>query len=261
MTLLDPRNLSGAHFNVIDAEKFQRALQLLRESLFDGGATMFAADNLITWNRNLSLLRDDFFLENLRGDQWSLTEKSTVWRLYILLYFAEAASHVPGDFLELGCYTGHTAENVIKKIDFKKLKKKYYLYDLFEWNEGDGHTHLPAHDTGTMYGDAVKRFEKYPFVKLIKGSVPGSFAEGFPEKIAFAHIDMNHPDPEAGALDKVLPALSPGGIVVFDDYGWWGYSAQKQALDPIAEKHGLKILELPTGQALLMKPAHDKKKK
>ena len=53
-------------------------------------------------------------------------------------------------------------------------------------------------------------------------------------------------------MEKILPILSKGGAIILDDYGWWGYSAQKIALDPIIEKHGYKILELPTGQALLM---------
>ena len=77
--------------------------------------------------------------------------------------------------------------------------------------------------------------------------------EGFPDSIAFCHIDMNHPAPEAGALREVLPRLSKGGAIIFDDYGWWWYSAQKRALDPIARSLGQEILELPTGQGLLIK--------
>ena len=64
---------------------------------------------------------------------------------------------------------------------------------------------------------------------------------------------MNYPAPESAALQVVLPRLSQGGFIVFDDYGWWGYSAQKRVLDPIAATHGFSILELPTGQGLLMK--------
>ena len=250
---IQPLYLYGAHFNIVDEKKFQQGLQLIRDSLNDKGMTMYASDNLITWNRNLSFLREDFFIDIFKSDKFSKIEKVTVWRLYILLYFAEVASKVDGDFVEFGCYTGHTAESLIKKLDFQKTNKKYYLYDLFEWNKGDGHSHLPAHDTDTMYKDVVDRFAGYPFVQIIKGSVPDSFSQGFPEKIAFAHIDMNNAAPEAGALERVLPVLSRGGVVVFDDYGWWGYSEQKMALDPIAKKHNLKILELPTGQALLIK--------
>ena len=45
---------------------------------------------------------------------------------------------------------------------------------------------------------------------------------------------MNHPAPESGALKAVLPKLVRGRVVIFDDYGWWGYSAQKIALDKVA---------------------------
>ena len=241
----------GASFNVQDPTKFQAAIHLLQESLHpEARESFFCAD--------LSFLRDDFFLAPLQGDSITLVEKSTVWRTYILLYFAEAAARVPGDFVELGCHTGHTASEVLRKIDLEALDKHYYLYDLFSWNDGDEHTHMPAHQDPRMYEKVVKRFKDFDFVTVIKGSVPGSFAQGFPETIAFAHIDMNHPDPESAALKSVLPRLSPGGAIVFDDYGWFGYRAQKLALDPIAEEMAqLKILELPTGQGILLKPWAD----
>ena len=253
MERLEPLKFGGVNFNVTDGDKFKLALVLLRESLSDKGATLYVADNLITWNKNLSFLRDPFFVEIVNGKDSTNIEKSIIWRLYILLYFAKIASKVEGDFVELGCHTGNTAAHVIKTVDFPGLDKRYYLYDLFEWNEGDQHTPMPGHKNETMYRDVKARFADCTFVEIIKGSVPQSLSEGFPEKIAFAHIDMNHPVPEAGALEKVLPKLSRGGVVIFDDYGWFGYQAQKIALDPIIARHELKVLELPTGQALLMK--------
>jgi len=65
---------------------------------------------------------------------------------------------------------------------------------------------------------------------------------------------MNNAEPEMASLSAVLPRLQSGGVVLLDDYGCWGYSAQKIGLDPIAENHGLEILELPTGQGLILKP-------
>jgi O-methyltransferase len=41
--------------------------------------------------------------------------------------------------------------------------------------------------------------------------------------------------------------------IILDDYGWWGYSAQKIAIDPILESYDLNVLELPTGQAVILK--------
>ena len=251
--LLEPMNMAGAIFNIADLDKFRQGAGLIQESLSpEMRETMFVSDNIITWNRNLSFLRDKFFIDIVHNDKNSDIEKSIIWRTYILLYFAEIASSIEGDFLELGCHTGYTASEVIKKIDFNAVSKKYFLYDLFEWNEGDGHSHLPGHDNPRMFEDVQKRFIGLDFVKIIKGSVPESFSDGFPGKIAFAHIDMNHPDPESGALKAILPRLSKGGAVVLDDYGWWGYNAQKIALDPVAKENGVSILELPTGQGLII---------
>jgi len=248
--------MAGGVFNVADSDKFHKGIELIKESLFDKGATFFCSDNLITWNKNLSFLRDEFFSGLLSDDKDNLIEKSVILRTYILLYFAEIASSVEGDFLELGCHTGYTASKVIQKVDFAKTAKKYFLCDLFEWKEGDAHTHLAGHDNARMFEDVQERFSEFDFVKIIKGSVPQSFSGGFPDKIAFAHLDMNHPDPEAGALKAVLPKLSRGGVVILDDYGWWGYSAQKIALDPIIKENGLSVLELPTGQGLILRPCN-----
>jgi len=248
---IEPKQLFGVNFNIRDQAKFQQALQLLREST--GGLPMFAADNVITWNRNLSFMREEFFVNIINGQESDAVEKSCIWRLYVLLYFAEACQNVAGDYVELGCHKGTTAKRVTERVNFQALGKHYWLYDLFGWNPGDEHTHMPGHDNPRMFEDVLERFSDQPWVSVIRGSVPDSFSQGFPEKIAFAHIDMNHPAPESGALRRVLPRLSPGGFIVFDDYGWWGYSAQKRALDPIAAEHGCSILELPTGQGLLMK--------
>ena len=210
-TKLKPIRMDGVNFNIIDNEKFKHAISLLRESLFDGGETLFCANNLITWNKNYSFLRQDFFLNILNDKEAGTIEKSIIWRTYILLFFAEYSSSVEGDYLECGCYEGTTAHTVIKKINFSSLGKEYYLYDLFEWKEGDVHTKYSTHNNPNFHEEVVQKFAKYPFAYVIKGYVPQSFSEKFPEKVAFAHIDMNAPDPEAGALKAIIPKLSKGG--------------------------------------------------
>lgn len=60
--------------------------------------------------------------------------------------------------------------------------------------------------------------------------------------------------PEEAALDFFWDKLTPGAIVLFDDYWWLAYKKQKEAHDRFAQRHGVKILLLPTGQGLLLKP-------
>jgi hypothetical protein len=42
--------------------------------------------------------------------------------------------------------------------------------------------------------------------------------------------------------------------VVLDDYGGPGHILQKHAFDRFADQHGVPLLQLPTGQGLLIKP-------
>jgi O-methyltransferase len=67
------------------------------------------------------------------------------------------------------------------------------------------------------------------------------------------HIDMNNAAAELGALEQLFDRVSPGGMIVFDDYGWTGYRDQKQAADTFMRDRGLSVLELPTGQGLVVK--------
>ena len=72
---LQPLAMNGGHFNIKDNEKFLEALSLLKESLFDNGKTLFCSDNVITWNRSYSFLRDAFFLDMLKNDNIQETEQ------------------------------------------------------------------------------------------------------------------------------------------------------------------------------------------
>ena len=241
-------------YNIEDFEKFKLAIKLLQESLTPGSRqAIFIGDNLITWNKNLSFIREPFFVDLLHDENLSIVEKSNIWRTYILLYFAEKALKLEGDYLELGCYVGTTADILLKKYDLNQYNKKYYLYDAFEWKDGCKHDEMPEHKDPRMYENVSRRFSKNRNVEVVRGYVPDSFNQSFPEEIAFVHMDMNEASAEAKALDLVLPRLSKQGYIIFDDYGWWAYSAQKKALDLIARKHGTNILELPTGQGLLIK--------
>ena len=123
--------------------KFNQAIRLLKESLFDGGASFYCSDNLITWNKNLSFLRDDRFLKILKDPMMDAIEKSIIWRTYILLYFARTALDLEGDYLECGTYKGHTAWHVLKDCSLlSKSDKRLWLYDLFEWKPGDEHSKI-----------------------------------------------------------------------------------------------------------------------
>jgi hypothetical protein len=50
-------------------------------------------------------------------------------------------------------------------------------------------------------------------------------------------------------FDRVVP----GAAIVFDDYGWRVFRRQKEAADAFMGARGLEVLELPSGQGLVVK--------
>ena len=67
------------------------------------------------------------------------------------------------------------------------------------------------------------------------------------------HIDMNNAAAEIGALDFLWDRMVPGAMLVFDDYGWEAYRTQKLAEDAWLGARGFQVIELPTGQGIVIK--------
>jgi hypothetical protein len=65
---------------------------------------------------------------------------------------------------------------------------------------------------------------------------------------------MNSPGPERAALSMLYDRISPGGTIIFDDYGWSMFQKQKETADEFITSKGHSILELLTGQGLAVKP-------
>ncbi len=148
---------------------------------------------------------------------------------------------------------GFTAKLICDYVGFNQYPDKcYYLYDAFEHSEEMAHHSMPEHGQD-LYGRVVERFSDYPTVKVIKGLVPESFVQGLPERVAFMHIDMNNAMAEVAVLEALFDRVVPGGMIIFDDYGWFGYHPQQEAEDAWLAGRPEKILELPTGQGLLVK--------
>jgi O-methyltransferase len=85
--------------------------------------------------------------------------------------------------------------------------------------------------------------------------VPDSFAEASPKKIAFLHIDMNSEKAEMLALEHLFERVTPGGIIVFDDFGWTCNVNQMTSELAFMKQRGHHVLELPTGQGIVIKHA------
>ena len=48
--------------------------------------------------------------------------------------------------------------------------------------------------------------------------------------------------------------MASGAAIVLDDYGWRPFRRQKEVADAFFASRGLEVLELPTGQGLVVTP-------
>ena len=217
------------------------------------GNNIFAGDNLITIAKQAGFLGDARFVTAVRDAEPDQLALSAVWRTHILCWAAAHAVHLPGDFVECGTYKGYSAQVIADYVGLKNQDRRLWLYDLFDPQGGEGVGERLSGHSPELYERVKSRFGDYPNVRVIRGKVPESFEQGVPDQVAFLHVDLNNAAAEIGALDKFFNCLSPGGVIIFDDYGWTYYGQQKRAEDAYMEARGYKIAELPTGQGLLIK--------
>jgi len=217
-----------------------------------GPENVLVADNLITLDRSLGFARDAKFMAAFRAEAGTPPGRSVIWRLHVLCWAARHAAALEGDFVECGVYEGLSSAVVARYLDFGTLAKRLWLYDLFDHSERTSGSLMPAHGPG-LAARVARRFSSFPNVRVIPGLVPEVLDHRAPEKIAWFHLDLNSAEAERGALDRLFDRITPGGLLIFDDYGWKSYGDQKGSADRFAASRDHSILELPTGQGLLIK--------
>ncbi len=242
--------LTNMFWGPADHDEFAKGVQLAINQVAPNG--VFTGDNIFTFGRNLSFLDDEKFMAAFSKHVETDAEKAIIWRINILCWAARQSLRIEGDFVECACYKGISARIICDYVELGKSDKKYYLYDLFEHSSEMSHHSMPEHSVD-LYTQVAKRFADLQQVHVTQGAIPEILHQVSPDKIAFLHLDLNNTSAELGALELLFDRVSTGGIIILDDYGWLAYRAQKEAEDPFFEKRGYRVLELPTGQGLLIK--------
>lgn len=211
---------------------------------------IFAADNLITIGRNLGFLKEKEFSE-LANKHFIDDDlhSSIIWRIHILSWAMNHCKNLEGDFVEFGCYDGKVAKFLIEYIGFEQCKKLFFLYDIFDNPPvGLGPKHSPE-----LYDEVIEDLKDFKFIKIIKGLLPESYVDNHPDKIAFAHIDLNSAETEIAVLEMIFDKITKGGIVILDDYGFSNFTESYDKEKFFFEDLGYKVAELPTGQGVIIK--------
>ncbi len=214
---------------------------------------------------NHNFMQDpDFCMAYDRGVQATEQDYKWHWRVHVGLWVAYSASKLKGDFVECGVNKGFLSSAIMEYLSWDSLNKKFYLLDTFagideryvtdvelehsvlERNKSDFYIKTP---------ESVKNnFSQWKNTEIIVGSIPDTLSLVDSDCIAYLHIDMNCAPPEVAAFNHFWDRLVPGAFILLDDYAYKGYEAQKISMDAVASDKNVKILSLPTGQGLLIKP-------
>lgn len=181
-------------------------------------------------------------------------------RRFFLLSTAAGVRHIEGDTADIGVRFGTSSFFILRGID--DAAKQHHLFDSFEglsaptaednaagnrpaWKQGD--LLVEEHVTKNNLRMYVDRCHYY------KGWIPARFPEVRDRKFAFVHIDVDLYEPTRDTLEFFYPRVSPGGVIVCDDYGSTLCPGARKAMDEFMADKPEALFHVPTGQSLVVK--------
>lgn len=234
--------------------------------------SVFWGDRMLTIDKAAGFFEEDAFSRSYQAIRGSHVYDSfdpphtIAWRLHTLVWAARSAIAHKGDLVECGVFKGDMSWVVATILGDRIADRTFYLYDSFEgfsptlssaadFPDDPGFLKMAnnIYQDPAIYEAVIKKFAGMPHVKVIRGFVPETFKIAIPERIAFLHIDLNSPAAEIAALEHLFDRVVSGGYIVFDDYGWKQFKKQRDAENRFMADRGHFILELPTGQGLVIK--------
>jgi len=147
--------------------------------------------------------------------------------------------NIEGDFIELGCYTGHSALQIQSILENFKADKKFHVYDAFNLT-----TEPETNFKNIFIDNFIKANMTVP--EMHEGYFSETLPTQLPDKIAFAHIDCTTGNDQESLrknlfhiLENVYPRLTPNAVCLIMDYhdtkisvgGSLSFPGVKQACD------------------------------
>ena len=207
---------------------------------------------------------------------WTMTGPD---KMYALIQTVRYISRhkIPGDVVECGVWRGGSMQAVARTLlALGDTTRRLHLFDTFEGMP-------PPSDRDTRISDertaaellaeearedslvwAVASLEDvqagmaeagYPAerVHYVKGKVEDTIPGHAPDQISILRLDTDWYESTKHELEHLYPRLSSGGVVLFDDYGYW--EGAREAVDEWLDATGERLLLMRMGSGrLAVKP-------
>ena len=180
-------------------------------------------------------------------------------RCYMLHQFAVRAARLDGDMAECGVFTGGSAHLLAETLRASGARPTLHLFDSFKGMPSSSDPKRDGYAPGELANTSAERVQQrlraYDFVRFHVGFVPETFSELDPNSpFSFVHADLDIYPSTLDCCKFFWPRLVRGGVIVFDDYGFFPLrAAARAAVDHFFADQIEKPIVFPTGQAIVLK--------
>jgi O-methyltransferase len=165
-----------------------------------------------------------------------------IWRLYELWTLVAELLAIPGSILEVGVWRGGSGALMAARAAAAGIEDTVFLCDTWsgvvKTGEIDTYYRDGKHDNTSR--ETVKALiTKLGLgnVRLLEGVFPDQTAAEIADcRLRLVHVDVDVYQSARDVFEWAWPRLSPGGVVVFDDYGFPACPGVTQFVD---EQRGL----------------------
>lgn len=222
-----------------------------------GDRNIFIGDGITVTRRNMHWLDDQRFMSTFNDLAEVPDEQDKMWRTHVFCWAMGQSLKISGDVVQVGVHRGFKAAVAARYLDWPQQDKTMWLYDTWSGVPED-QQNIKRHDNASYQSGQAEikardRLGQYANVRLIRGRAPEIFDEIKPSGICCLEIDVNSAGAEVGSLDALYDSLSPGAIVILDDFGLQRYEENCQRTSAWCRQKSIPVVELPTGQGMFIK--------
>jgi O-methyltransferase len=185
-----------------------------------------------------------------------------LYRCYELWQLVSEASKLQsGDLIEIGVWRGGTGALIAKKCQLAGIQGTVYLCDTFKGVVKAGP--LDADYTGGEYANTSRetvlelcQILKLDRVRVLEGIFPDECGDALSHHcFRFCHIDVDVYQSARDIVEWIWPRLLAGGIIVYDDYGFYDCAGITQFVNEERCKADRIVTHNLNGHAVVIKIA------
>lgn len=219
---------------------------------------------------------DDDLADMAKVAGYTMATPRSQWTWLKAIDYIDAAN-IPGEIVECGVWRGGMVMLAKHRRRSRTHPRRYFLYDWFlgmpepterDLDISDGSSlvprwreHLTPEHSGWCYAGIDEVTANFRDIGLggddlafIPGRVEETLriASNLPRQIAALRLDTDWYDSTKIELETLYPLLSPGGVLILDDYGIW--TGQKEAVDEYFADNPILLMPADWGCRMAIKP-------